>query len=162
MRRQLHITLFCICAVIGIAAFWAGYRNPGAGLVTNTMSTDTFSALEAEDEIPHADPAIVGHWLSADKPGWHKVYYDDFDETQRLFWGKEWDESDDVFEYDLLFHGNGWFRWIRQGNTIHEYATMDYRDVPIHHAFIIRLVTTDSIVYHDSHYKKLVYRFTRL
>lgn len=163
MRRHLYIVLFSIVALIGLAAFAAGYRQAKARLAVNTMPTDSIGAVDgSEENIPHADPALVGHWISTAKPGWHKVYYDDYDEEQHLFWGKEWDEAEDVHEYDLRFHGNGWFRWTRKENTIHEFATMDNRDVPIHHAYTIDYTGPDSVVYHDSHYFRLIYRFVRL
>ena len=160
-RRKLYFILVCIVAGFGLAAFWTGFRRTAARSTGNVMPTDTQITIDKRTDIPPADPAIVGHWISSDKPGWHKVYYDDYDENQQLFWGKEWDEADDVHEYDLLFHGNGWFRWQRYGNLIREYATMDNQDIPIHHAFVIEVSFPDSLVYHDHQYKRIVYHFSR-
>lgn len=168
MTRRAYIVLVAFLALTAMAAFWAGYHAaPAEQQVTNTMTTDAVGAVEAD--IPHADPAIAGHWISKDNPQWHKVYLDDFDEEQQLFWGKEWDESEDVFEYDLNYHGNGWFRWEKKDNVLREYATMDNRDVPIHRAYVLHSLSarnpspvTDSLVYHDMDYKKRIYRFSRL
>lgn len=168
MTRKAYIVLLLLLAVLGFAAFWAGYNAASEEQeVSNITPTDAVGAVEAE--MPHADPAIVGRWVNTDNPQWFKVYLDDFDEEQQLFWGKEWDESDDVFEWDLSYHGNGWFRWKKEGNIIREYATMDARDVPIHRAYVLHTPNTrnaspdtDSLVYHDIDYKKRIYRFSRL
>ena len=163
MTRKAYIVLFLLLAAIGIAAFWAGYREATlhpASYTVHPTSTDAVGAVEAE--IPHADPAIVGRWVNADNPQWLKVYLDDFDEEQQLFWGKEWNEDEDVFEYDLTYHGNGWFRWTKEGDILREYATMDARDVPIHRAYVIHPTHSDSLAYHDIDYKKRIYSFSRL
>lgn len=115
-----------------------------------------------EDEFPTADPLIVGKWQNADNPQWYKVYYDDYDEEEHLFWGKEWDENDNVEEEDLNYHGNGWFRWEKDDNILREYATMDTRDVPIYHGYRIRLSTADTLVYSETAHKRSLFRFRRV
>ncbi len=98
----------------------------------------TNSIIYFEGEIPPADPLMVGRWKNADNAGWHKVYYDD-DDGEGHYWGKEWDEADDVLEEDLGYHGNGWFRWNKSNDTLIEYSTMDFRDVPIAHIYVIKM-----------------------
>ena len=48
-------------------------------------------------------------------------------------------------EEDLSYHGNGWFRWEKNKDTLREYATMDFRDVPIAHTFIVTVVDSCNI-----------------
>ena len=155
-RRKLYFILVCIVAGFGLAAFWTGLRRPAARRTVNVMATDTRMTIDQRTDLPPADPAIVGHWISSDKPGWHKVYYDDYDEKQQLFWGKEWDESDDVMEEDLSYHGNGWFRWTKNKDTLFEYHTMDLTEVPIAHRYKIRINDSTDIeqleIAHRSHY----------
>ena len=157
-RKKLIILLVSIAAIavatgIGID-YWLSQEKENEILSTN-------SAGYAEFEIPHADSLIVGKWQNTNNPQWFKVYYDDFDEDERLFWGKEWDEKEDVFEEDLNYHGNGWFRWEKRNNSLCEYATMDARDVPIHREYGILLSSTDSLVYHESDHKKIIFHFAR-
>ena len=92
--------------------------------VTTSDGFSTDAVIIMEDEMPEADPMIVGKWQSSDNPQWYKVYYDDYDEDEQLFWGKEWDESEDVLEEDLKYHGNGWFRWEKKGKELCEYSTL--------------------------------------
>ena len=47
--------------------------------------------------------------------------------------------EDDVLEEDLMYHGNGWFRWNKSNDTLIEYSTMDFRDVPIAHIYVIKM-----------------------
>jgi len=179
MKRPFVLSLsLCVLAVLAFA-FWAGYR--AAPYSAYHLSPATTNAVGSEPPVLIADPAVVGRWCNSDNPQWHKVYLDDFDEEQQLFWGKEWNEDEEVFEYDLRYHGNGWFRWNVEGGTLHEYATMDARDVPIHRAYVLhrpaprhagplgmrrnrQAETTeapDTLVYHDADYRNRIYRFTR-
>lgn len=117
-----------------------------------------------EDDIPKADPLIVGKWQNKENPLWYKVYYDDYDRKEKLFWGKEWNEAEDVMEEDLRYHKNGWFRWERKGRIIHEYATMDTRDVPIHkeYHFYKYKASRGTLIYYETDYRKIKYRFTKI
>ena len=79
-----------------------------------------------------------------------------------MFWGKEWDEKEDVYEEDLNYHGNGWFLWEKKGNMLHEYASMDNHIAPIFRAYKIRNSTVDSVVCNERDYKKIIFRFARV
>lgn len=152
MTKQTLLALAsCLCALSVVAwGFW-DYRktHPKERVVVHTHPTA--APLFFDDSIPPADPLIVGRWTNTANPQWHKVYLDDYDEEMHLYWGKEWDEAEDVLETDLLYHGNGWFRWKKQDGVLHEFATMDYRDVPIHHGYRILLSDADSLVYYDTY-----------
>lgn len=153
MKKPTIILLVCIAlvaAAIGAAYFLSVVEKPSAEQsaahpqegeegqegdeIENEHKTNT--VIYFEGEVPPADPLMVGRWKNMDNAGWHKVYYDD-DDGEGHYWGKEWDESDDVLEEDLSFHGNGWFRWTKSNDTLYEYSTMDFRDVPIAHIYYI-------------------------
>lgn len=180
MKRNTIILIFVLVAVIA-SAITAWYmlrpektqepeaeaevveeQQPAAEtgvLTTNDFSTNANAYFE--DDIPPADPMIVGKWQNTDNPGWYKVYYDDYDEEEKLYWGKEWDETEDVQEEDLLYHGNGWFRWEKKGNQLCEYSTMDYRDVPIAKIYQIRHLSEDSISYFQEDFPKSELHFSK-
>ena len=129
-RKAFIIILLLFAAIIAVAVVWYSIScRQMQGQENKALSTDC--ASYAEEEIIHADLRMVGKWQNTDNPNWYKVYYDDCDEDSGLFWGKEWDESDEVFEEDLHYHGNGWFRWEKKGNILCEHATMDLLDLPI-------------------------------
>lgn len=159
-RKHIVILISVSLAVIAISiaavCFYIHHNKTGAQ--ENQMQS-TNDAGYAVKNIPHADPKIVGKWQNAKQPGWYKVYYDDYDEETKMFWGKEWHEEDSVKETYLKYHGNGWFRWEKKKKMLREYATMDICDVPIHRVYEIRKLTKDSMIYFEPDYKNTIYRF---
>ena len=159
-RKQLIILLLSVAAIAAAAVWYGAYHRQreqeNEGLTTN-------SAGYAEEEVPHADPFIVGKWQNDVNPQWFKVYYDDYDEDEGFFWGKEWNEADDVSEEDLNYHGNGWFRWRREGKQLIEMHTMDVQDVPIPKVWnILTQSLPDSLILTNPDRKKQCIRFGRI
>jgi hypothetical protein len=159
MKKQTIILFIClamVCAAIG-AALWlrADREQPeeqsteqevGEQAQENELENEhgTNSIIYFEGDVPPADPLMVGRWTSMANASWHKVYYDD-DDGEGHYWGKEWDEADDVLEEDLSYHGNGWFRWVKSNDTLYEFSTMDFRDVPIAHIYYITVFDSMNI-----------------
>ena len=142
MTRK-HIILICsyiavVTAAISAAVYYLQHhdKEEEVQITENDFTTNTRRTYE--DENPVADPALVGRWENADNPQWHKMYLDDYDDNG-WFWGKEWDESQDVYEEDLVYHGNGWFRWHKEKGVLTEVSTMDMRDVAIPKQWNIRI-----------------------
>lgn len=107
--------------VIAIVGWWVyyqslykAYQSPSvnthhvAGDSLNTNSIATFS----EQEI-----AMYGKWKEDNEDMTFMVFSLD-DAEDGFYWGKEWCESDGVFESDLKEHGNGWFRWKIKKNKL--------------------------------------------
>lgn len=113
-----------------------------------------------EDDAPHADPEIVGMWQNVQNPQWFKVYYDDYD-SDGYYWGKEWDEADDVFEEDLSYHGNGWFRWRKEGKNLKELHTMDISGATVPKQWRYK-TKPDSLLLYSPENKKRCDRFGRV
>lgn len=85
---------------------------------------------------------LIGKWENANQAGDYKVYLQDKvvpyppDPTNPYNgykWGKEWNESQGVYENDLKEHGNGWYMWKMEGNTLTEVSKLDAEtaDVPV-------------------------------
>lgn len=164
MKRKGYIIILClVAAAITAAAVWyfvsrEKTQEGQEGMITNEHPTDGPNYFE--DNMPPADPMMVGKWRSIDKKGWYKVYYDDYDEDTKKFWGKEWDEAEDVQEEDLNYHGNGWFRWEKHRNELREYATMDAQDMPIHRKYELKFVSPDTVIFCEPDYK-VRFKFVR-
>ena len=174
MKKPTVILLLCIamvCAAIGAALLLKGgeestteqpaaqepEEQAGENEIENEHKTNAI--IYFEGEVPPADPLMVGRWKNMDNAGWHKVYYDD-DDGEGHYWGKEWDTNEDVMEEDLSYHGNGWFRWDKNKDTLREYATMDFRDVPIAHTFIVTVVDSCNISLKETN-RRSTYHFTK-
>ena len=175
MEKRTTIVIVCIAlfaAAVG-ASLWLMHRSqePSQEPEQTQTETDEVEGEELENEhmtnvvvyfegeMPPADPLMVGRWKNAEQAGWHKVYYDD-DDGEGHYWGKEWDESEDVLEEDLGYHGNGWFRWTKNNDTLVEYSTMDFRDVPIAHIYLLTVTDSMNIAMAESNGRS-VYNFTK-
>ena len=162
MKKELTIVVLCLVGAVLVAAFWGGYRDAKQMGQVTTNDHPTHGAIYFDDELVPADPLIVGRWVNCDNPKWHKVYYDDYDEEQCFYWGKEWDESEDIYEEDLDYHGNGWFHWDKRDDIFREFATMSVRNVPIRREYQITLSTQDSLIYREPEHENVVFRFVKI
>lgn len=167
MKRKTVLITVCIAAVLAVAAGAGIYylKQEKAKEKENKMvTTDTksFAVLE----LPAADPLMVGKWQNAENPKWYKVYYDDPDDEEGFFWGKEWNEADDTLEEDLMYHGNGWFRWREDGKLLTELHTMDVRSVPIAKIWKVQHFSSrtpnDSLILTEADRKTHHYHFVRV
>lgn len=104
------------------------------------------SAAYYDEDIPEADFRMLGKWQSEENPHWYRVYYSDW-ETEDYFWGKEWNEDEDILETDLRFHGNGWFLWRKDGNTVNELVVTDGAFAVIPHIYSISFLSSDRMTY---------------
>lgn len=162
MKRRTVLIVVCAVAVLAAAVGIVSYiqTRPQQNKIASTDSGG-YAILE----VPPADPALVGKWRNTENPQWYKVYYDDYD-GEGYFWGKEWNEADDVQEEDLNYHGNGWFRWRKDSKQLIELHTMDVQDVPIPKIWIVRhlsaRVPNDSLVLTESDREKNCYHFSRM
>ena len=164
-RRQLILIIASIATVVVASTISVVlYQSQTREKTNEILSTDE-SGFAIED-VPSADPLIVGKWSNTENPKWYKVYYDDYDEDG-FFWGKEWDESEDVQEEDLNYHGNGWYRWKKDGKQLLELHTMDVRDVPISKVWLYQTECRDkqhseTLVLADPDRRSRIYKFSRV
>ena len=166
MKRNISLIIGCVvaalAAAIGVGIYVAQTREKSNSI----LSTD--GAGFAVEDIPQADPLMVGRWQNTENPLWYKVYLDDYDD-EGFFWGKEWDESEDVREEDLAYHGNGWFLWKTEGDMLTELHTMDVQNaqVPkvwrVHHlSSAVAMLPYDSLILVDKAYRKHQFHFIKL
>ena len=157
-NKRLILICLIVALALAIAATVLFVVFPPADWSESGPSTN--DVYYYQDDAPPADPAIVGTWQSVSSPTWFKVYYDDYD-GDGYYWGKEWDEADDVFEEDLGYHGNGWFRWRKEGKLLKELHHMDVGEAVIPKQW--RLQTKpDSLLLFNPENKKRCERFHRV
>ena len=148
MKKLVRIVLLLI-VIGGVAgaAYWYFTRPE----TTESQMVETVNTNKVEDAgtLSEADPLMVGRWESAIKPKWFKIYYDDPCDEPGYFWGKEWDETDDVFEEDLIYHGNGWFKWRKQRKILTEIYSSDgdFFQAPV--AYCIDSLGNGVLFYHN-------------
>ncbi len=122
-KRTLLIilTLVAIAMVAGIV-YWCLQPSVSVSRIRKEDETDKVAKVQPEQV---ANPLFVRKWYVEHHPTSFKVYYDDPCEQPGYFWGKEWNEEENIYEEDLLYHGNGWFQWCKQGNQLLEMHMMD-------------------------------------
>lgn len=110
-----------------------------------TETTNKFSIFtEGEDE--EYNPLLLGHWICVDQPSWHRIYTDEYS-GNGYYWGKEWDEADDISEADLIDYGNGWFEWKMDGNDVLELATSDMSETRVPFIYTIKKLSDKDLIY---------------
>ena len=156
IRIILIFGLFLLMA--GVAAL--GYRQGQQAVQMGLTGPYTNDVYYYEDGTPKADPAIVGIWQNAHNPQSFKVFYDDYN-GDGYWWGKQWSEDEDVHEEDLLFHGNGWFLWRREGKLLTELHKMDISEATVPKLWRLKTMK-DSLVLTHPDFKHLSEHFGRV
>lgn len=94
----------------------------------DSLSTNSIAAF-TDEEI-----AVYGKWADKTDHGAYTVFSLD-DAGDGFYWGKEWNEADNIFEDDLDEYGNGWFRWKTKKNSLLILYNSNYGfSVPIEYA----------------------------
>lgn len=164
MKRRTILIIACTVAVLVAAVSIISYihTRPKQNKIASTNSGG-YAILD----VPPADSLMVGKWRNAENPHWYKVYYDDYGD-EGYFWGKEWDESEDVHEEDLNYHGNGWFLWKSEGKLLTELHSMDVQNVKVpkvwrvqHLSTCAALLPNDSLILVDKAYSTHRFHFTK-
>lgn len=108
---------------------------------------------------------LVGKWENADKAGDYKVYLQDKvvpypPDPQNPYndykWGKEWNESEGVYEKDLKEHGNGWYMWKMEGNTLTEVSMLDAEKAEVPITLTIKTLTATQFQF-ERHGRTFLY-----
>ena len=72
------------------------------------------------------------------------------DETGEYKYGREWDESEDIFESDLLPHGNGWFKYKLKQSDLTEIHLMDNGGAEVPKIYVVTKLTAGDLEYKDN------------
>lgn len=104
-----------------------------------------------------SEAKLFGRWQNNQNATNYRVYYSTMvtdeeykqetgqSKTDVFYWGKEWTESEGVFESDLIEHGNGWFMWRKITTDLLELYTMDNHGGVIDRTYTLT-VLNDSVL----------------
>ena len=133
MKKQNSI-LICLCLLAVFSLVAAIYSYIDYKSVTSSISTPKGTVVElSEDEHTHGivvfveeelDTLMLGKWQHASDTTWYRIFTtepagDDF------YWGREWNEAEDIYEEDLTPYGNGWFKWKKTNKDVIEWHVAD-------------------------------------
>lgn len=84
------------------------------------------------------------------------------DEAGYLY-GREWDEAEDIYEEDLLPHGNGWFKYLFETNgNLTEIHLMDNGGAEIPKVYIVSKLTSTTLEYYEKDHKSISFSFQKM
>lgn len=78
------------------------------------------------------------------------------DETGEYKFGCEWNEAEEVYEDDLVFLGNGWFKYKLVKSDLTEIHMMDNGGASIPKVYVVQKLTDTELEYRDE-FKKTYY-----
>ncbi len=111
------------------------------------IKTDQSDKKETYEPEREANPLLVGVWCEDVHPQHYKAYYDDPCDEETYFWGKEWNEADNVYEEDLTYHGNGWFKWSKTQNELTEIYVSERSNILVPNHYRIDKLNDSTFVY---------------
>ena len=84
--------------------------------------------------------------------------------------GREWTESEDVTEQDLLdfwtkyaIHGNGWFKyWLEKKGELTEIHLMDNGGAEIPKIYVVTVLTDTQLSYYEKEQTSIKFSFTKV
>lgn len=146
-------TILAVAAAAGAVWYWYYHTQtlptPSTQPATpsqslqDTANTDKHVIYEPEKV---ANPLLVGQWLKDDNKH-YKVYLDDACDEESYFWGKEWDEAQNISEEDLTYHGNGWFKWSITHNELTEIYVSENGSILVPYQYRIDSLNDSTFVY---------------
>lgn len=116
--------------------------------------------------ITFTEDDLHGRWQEEDKNA-YVVYTTEKDTVSDVkdrgyLWGYEWDESDAVYEDDVLKekYGNGWFVYNLEGSQLTLINMMSNRGADIPKTYTVTILTNTDLKYQDS--EKVEHSYKRL
>ncbi|MCM1034289.1 MAG: hypothetical protein NC038_02415 [Paludibacter sp.] len=103
---------------------------------------------------------LIGKWQDDNNEQHYFVYTTESDETGSYQYGKEWDESEDVYESDLTPYGNGWFKWQLVQSDLTQLHLMDNHGAEIPKVYTVTHLDDSKLIYKDNFNKS--YSFSKV
>ena len=103
---------------------------------------------------------LNGTWTEDTNPQCFWVYSLSKDDSGEYYWGKTWDEAEDVYESDVDadFHGNGWFKWSINNNNLVQLHMMNISEASPAKTYTVTSCTSTTLELKDTYGKTLTYK----
>ena len=116
--------------------------------------TSCFGPNNEEPTFKQAD--LLGLWQEEGTEAFVR-FTNEADETGEYKYGREWNESEDIFESDLKPYGNGWFKYKLVQSDLTEIHLMDNGGADIPKVYVVAKLTDTEL-----HYKNEFGTLTKL
>ena len=118
--------------------------------------------------IPTTQPTFYLHdlqglWQENNTQHYVRFTTEQSDEAGYLY-GREWDEGEDVFEQDLVPHGNGWFKYLFETDNqkLTEIHLMDNGGAEIPKIYVVTKLNSTTLEYYEKDHKAITYRYQKM
>lgn len=128
------------------------------------------SCFGPSNEPTFAEADLLGLWGRGTAVGQDSVpvkfvrFTSEVDDSGEYKYGRQWDESEDVYEGDLKPYGNGWFKYKLVKSDLTEIHLMDNGGADIPKVYVVEKLNAYELKYKDEydkthHYYKYGERF---
>lgn len=121
-------------------------------LLIAAVMTSCFGPGPNPEEVEFKEADLLGLWQEQNTEVFVR-FTSEQDETAEYKYGREWDESEDVFEGDLQPYGNGWFKYKLVKSDLTEIHLMDNGGADIPKVYQVLKLTAGELQYKDDYGK---------
>ena len=112
------------------------------------------SCFGPSNEPDFVEADLLGLWQETGTEAYVR-FTSEKDDTGEYKYGCEWDETE-VYEEDLVHHGNGWFKYKLVKSDLTEIHLMDNGGASIPKVYVVQKLTDTELEYRDE-FKKTYY-----
>ena len=123
-----------------------------------TLLLNSCGMFGGPDSKNYTASDLSGTWSEETNPLCYWVYSLTKDDSGDYYWGKTWDEAEDVHESDLEFHGNGWFKWSITDNNLVQLHMMNISTATVPKTYTVTSCNSTTLVLKDTYGKSLTYK----
>ena len=106
------------------------------------------SCFGSSEEPTFVENDLLGLWQETGTEAYVR-FTSEQDEAGEYKFGREWNESEDIFESDLLPYGNGWFKYKLVKSDLTEIHLMDNGGAEIPKIYVVTKLTDTALQYKD-------------
>ncbi|MBO5013110.1 MAG: hypothetical protein J6C57_03620 [Paludibacteraceae bacterium] len=106
------------------------------------------SCFGSSEEPTFVENDLLGLWQETGTEAYVR-FTSEKDNTGEYKFGREWDESEDIFESDLLPYGNGWFKYKLVKSDLTEIHLMDNGGAEVPKVYVVTKLTAGDLEYKD-------------
>ena len=106
------------------------------------------SCFNTSEEPTFVEADLLGLWQEKGTEAYVR-FTSEKDDTGAYKYGREWDESEDTLESDLLPYGNGWFKYKLVKSDLTEIHLMGNGGADIPKVYVVTKLTDYELTYKD-------------
>lgn len=106
------------------------------------------SCFGPSNEPDFVEANLLGLWQEKGTEAYVR-FTNEQDDKGEYKYGREWDESEDIFESDLKPYGNGWFKYKLVQSDLTEIHLMDNGGAEVPKIYVVTKLTDTALQYKD-------------